>query len=151
MDTFQQQSPSAYLILKHSLSVQKSNSIIDRWLTDHPQESRQSLAKLLNLSKVIFKNERLCDLPKLSADDAKLLMKEIQSSSTLEVKDRRYRLTTYPQCFVGKELVQWLIENKELLTAEAIAWGQSLIDHNLIEHVCQDHEFENKELFYHFC
>ena len=150
MDTFQQQSPSAILILKHKLSLQQSNKIIDRWLAEHPQESRQSLAKLLESNQVIFKQDQLWDLPKLSADDAKLLVQEIKSSQTLAIKDRRYRLKTYPQCFIGTELVAWLTQNKGVLTEEAIALGQSLLRHNLIEHVCQEHEFANESLFYHF-
>ena len=150
MDTFQQQSPSAFLILKHKLSLQQSNSVIDRWLAEHPQESRQSLAKLLELSQVTFKNDRLCDLAQLSAHDARMPAQEIQNSSALEVKDRRYRLKIYHQCFVGAELVEWLQQHKNVLTAEAISLGQSLLRHNLIEHVCQEHEFENGQLFYRF-
>ncbi len=33
---------------------------------------------------------------------------------------------------------------------EAIAIGQNLLEHKLIQHVCNDHEFKNEFLFYRF-
>lgn len=53
-------------------------------------------------------------------------------------------------CFISSELVSCLIENINILEAEAIAVGQSLLEHNLIRHVCDDHEFKNEFLFYRF-
>lgn len=75
-------------------------------------------------------------------------MPEIKSPQSLEIKDRRYRLKIYLQCFIGAELVAWLIQNKNVLTEEAVAMGQSLLRHNLIENMCQEHEFANESLFY---
>lgn len=150
MTTFDYQSPSAILILKHKLAFKDSNIIIDRWLAEHPQESRKTLSELLQSGKVIFKDNKLCDLPQLSAEEAQLLAQEIQSSQTFEVKDRWYNLKKYPQCFVGSELADWLKQNKHVLIEEAVALGQNLLKYGLIYHVHNDHDFKNEFLFYRF-
>ncbi|MEM8721489.1 MAG: DEP domain-containing protein [Cyanobacteria bacterium P01_G01_bin.39] len=150
MNTLNYQSPSAFLILHYKMSVQESNLIIENWLKQHPQESRSSLSKLLESQKVLVKNNRLFDLPQLSLSEATELAHDIVKSNELSIKDRRYQLANYQQCFIGSELVDWLIKHKNCLEPEAVAIGQSLLEHNLIAHVLNEHEFENKFLFYHF-
>lgn len=51
------------------------------------------------------------------------------------VKDRRYHLRTYPNCFVAKELTDWLINHKEAPDRETgIRLMQKLMDHYIIHH-----------------
>ncbi|RXN28191.1 DEP domain-containing mTOR-interacting isoform X1 [Labeo rohita] len=68
------------------------------------------------------------------------------------IKDRRHHLRTYPNCFVAKEIVDWLIEHKEASdrdTANKIM--QKLLDQSIIHHVCDEHkEFKDMKLFYRF-
>ena len=90
------------------------------------------------------------DLPQLSFAEAKQLVQELQSNPVFKIKDRRYRLIRYKQCFVGSELVDCLVKSRNITPEAAIALGQSLFKHNLIAHVCDDHEFENEFLFYRF-
>ncbi|XP_017542473.1 DEP domain-containing mTOR-interacting protein [Pygocentrus nattereri] len=68
------------------------------------------------------------------------------------IKDRRHHLRTYPNCFVAKELIDWLIEHKEASDREtAIKIMQKLLDHSIIHHVCDEHkEFKDMKLFYRF-
>ncbi|XP_007909495.1 DEP domain-containing mTOR-interacting protein isoform X2 [Callorhinchus milii] len=68
------------------------------------------------------------------------------------IKDRRYHLRTYPNCFVAKELTDWLIDHKEAPDREtAIKLMQKLMDHNIIHHVCDGHsEFKDAKLLYRF-
>ncbi|XP_078275200.1 DEP domain-containing mTOR-interacting protein-like isoform X2 [Rhinoraja longicauda] len=68
------------------------------------------------------------------------------------IKDRRYNLRTYPNCFVAKELMDWLIDHKEAPDrATAIKLMQMLMDHNIIHHVCDGHsEFKDAKLLYRF-
>lgn len=150
MSTVNYQSPSAFLFLHHKISVKDSNIIINNWLDNNPHESRATLSKLLESKKVLFKNNLLYNLPKLSLEAGIELVKWIQSSQNLEVKDRRHNLTNYQQCFLGSELVKLLIKSRDCLEAEAIAIGQNLLEHKLINHVLNEHEFENKPLFYQF-
>lgn len=51
------------------------------------------------------------------------------------IKDRRHHLKTYPNCFVAKELIDWLIDHKEASDREtAIKLVQKLLDHSIIHH-----------------
>jgi len=132
MSTINYQSPSAFLFLNHQISIQESNLIINKWLDNHPQESRATLSKLLKTKKVLFKNNQLLDLPQLSLEEGIQLVQEIQNDRQLEVKDRRYNLRNYPTCFIGSELVEFLIKSRNYLEEEAIAIGQNLLEHKLI-------------------
>ncbi|XP_041101603.1 DEP domain-containing mTOR-interacting protein-like isoform X2 [Polyodon spathula] len=68
------------------------------------------------------------------------------------IKDRRHHLRTYPNCFVAKELIDWLIDHKEASDREtAIKLMQKLLDQSIIHHVCDEHkEFKDVKLFYRF-
>jgi len=86
----------------------------------------------------------------LSLGSATKLAEDIRNSGKLKIKDRRYRLMNYQQCFIGSELVDWFIKQKNCSEREAISMGQNLLDHNLIYHVHNEHDFENGYLFYRF-
>ncbi|KAM9851258.1 1-phosphatidylinositol 3-phosphate 5-kinase [Aulostomus maculatus] len=66
----------------------------------------------------------------LDSSQLKDLWKKICHNSTgMEFQDHRYWLRTYPNCIVGKELVNWLLRNGRISTrAQAIAIGQALVD-----------------------
>uniref|UniRef100_UPI00398E635E DEP domain-containing mTOR-interacting protein isoform X1 n=1 Tax=Pristiophorus japonicus TaxID=55135 RepID=UPI00398E635E len=68
------------------------------------------------------------------------------------IKDRRYHLRTYPNCFVAKELIDWLLDHKDAADrVTAIKLMQKLLDHGVIHHVCDEHkEFKDAKLFYRF-
>ncbi|XP_076826923.1 DEP domain-containing mTOR-interacting protein isoform X2 [Brachyhypopomus gauderio] len=68
------------------------------------------------------------------------------------IKDRRHHLRTYPNCFVAKELIDWLMEHKEAPERDtAIRIMQKLLDQSIIHHVCDEHkEFKDMKLFYRF-
>ncbi|KAJ3592606.1 hypothetical protein NHX12_007733 [Muraenolepis orangiensis] len=66
----------------------------------------------------------------LDSSQLKDLWKKICHHNTgMEFQDHRYWLRTYPNCIVGKELVNWLLRNGTVSTrAQAIAIGQALVD-----------------------
>ncbi|XP_028292935.1 1-phosphatidylinositol 3-phosphate 5-kinase isoform X2 [Gouania willdenowi] len=66
----------------------------------------------------------------LDSSQLKDLWKKICLNNTgMEFQDHRYWLRTYPNCIVGKELVNWLLRNGTISTrAQAIAIGQALVD-----------------------
>lgn len=72
--------------------------------------------------------------------------------SGVQVKDRKYRLQTYKQCFVGKEAVDFLVDNGYAGSrADAVMIGQALSkDLKMFEHVLRDHDFEDKGYYYRF-
>ncbi|XP_014916203.1 DEP domain-containing mTOR-interacting protein isoform X3 [Poecilia latipinna] len=68
------------------------------------------------------------------------------------IKDRRYHLRTYPNCFVAQELIDWLVSHKEALDrATAVCLMQHLMDHDIVHHVCDKRpEFKDAKLLYRF-
>ena len=86
--------------------------------------------------------------------DDKDLLTDIatQFRAGVELKDRKYHLTTYQNCFVGREAVDFLINNGLANSRdEAVLLGQSIMTElSLFEHVTRDHEFKDDYLYYHF-
>ena len=78
------------------------------------------------------------------------IVTQIKSDRGIEIKDRRYRLNTYATCFVGQELVNWLIQNYDYSRAEATEFGQILIENKIIHHVTDEHHFIDDYFFYRF-
>ncbi|KAF7656857.1 hypothetical protein LDENG_00034800 [Lucifuga dentata] len=68
------------------------------------------------------------------------------------IKDRRYHLRTYPNCFVAHELIDWLVSHKEAPDrATAVCLMQHLTDHDIIHHVCDKQPvFKDAKLLYRF-
>ncbi|TRY88213.1 hypothetical protein DNTS_026902 [Danionella cerebrum] len=89
-----------------SVSPQSSRTLPK---TDHSEEERKILLDSFQL-KDIWK--KIC-----------------HTSTGMEFQDHRYWLRTYPNCIVGKELVNWLLRNGTISNrAQAIAIGQALVD-----------------------
>ncbi len=72
-------------------------------------------------------------------------------SGAVTIQDRQYLGRTYPQCFVGSQVVKWMVERFKISADEAVYVGQQLVQLGLIRHVTQAHAFRNSDLFYEFC
>ncbi|OCT62499.1 DEP domain-containing mTOR-interacting protein [Xenopus laevis] len=68
------------------------------------------------------------------------------------IKDRCQDTRTYPNCLVGKELVDWLVEHSEAPDRQtAVSIMQRLMDYNVVYHVCDEHvAFKDAKLLYRF-
>ncbi|XP_037622524.1 DEP domain-containing mTOR-interacting protein [Sebastes umbrosus] len=68
------------------------------------------------------------------------------------IKDRRYHLRTYPNCFVAHELIDWMVSHKEAPDrATAICLMQHLMDHDIVHHVCDKRSvLKDAKLLYRF-
>ncbi|XP_076857787.1 1-phosphatidylinositol 3-phosphate 5-kinase isoform X3 [Brachyhypopomus gauderio] len=105
-----------------NLSLDRSGSLVPTYDSSvSPQASRTT-------SKPDHSEEERKIL--LDSSQLKDLWKKICHSNTgMEFQDHRYWLRTYPNCIVGKELVNWLLRNGTISTrAQAIAIGQALVD-----------------------
>ncbi|MDJ0571288.1 MAG: hypothetical protein QNJ53_19865 [Pleurocapsa sp. MO_192.B19] len=142
--------PNILLSSLYQLPVAEANILIDDWLSQNPDQSHLTLYNLIESGKIIVKNGVLHKLSSLSLEEAYSLAREIQADRGVEIKNRWYNLRLYRQCFIGSELVDWLVETKGISTQEAIILGQSLLGYRLIRHVCDDHDFKNEFLFYRF-
>lgn len=74
----------------------------------------------------------------------------VSQASGLDVQDRTYLGTTYTQCFVGAEAVQWLAKRLKLRAHEAEILLNRLMRFGLIEHVTGDHPVRDGNFFYRF-
>lgn len=91
-------------------------------------------------------SSQLSERPDIDLDELVARFKK-----NVSIKDRRYRLTTYKDCFVGSEAVQWLVTSGTAQTRQdAINLGLLLQDAGIIEHCLRDHDFKDEELFYKF-
>jgi Domain found in Dishevelled, Egl-10, and Pleckstrin (DEP)/Indoleamine 2,3-dioxygenase len=77
-------------------------------------------------------------------------MTAIAVMGKVPVKDRRYRLLVYKQCFVGKELIDAFMDNECASSrSEAVALGRKLNDRfELFEHVVQDHDLKDEVRYF---
>lgn len=84
----------------------------------------------------------------MNAEDLKLLTKMHRQ---LGIQDRVWRLKKYLQCFVGSELVTWMIINKVASSRKlAVIKAEELRSKGAFIHVVEEHEFEDAQLFYRF-
>ncbi|XP_074071802.1 rap guanine nucleotide exchange factor 4 isoform X5 [Macrotis lagotis] len=82
----------------------------------------------------------------------KILRNAILSRAPHMIRDRKYHLKTYRQCCVGTELVDWMIQQTPCVhsRAQAVGMWQVLLEEGVLNHVDQEHHFQDKYLFYRF-
>ncbi|EGW34888.1 vacuolar membrane-associated protein IML1, partial [Spathaspora passalidarum NRRL Y-27907] len=80
------------------------------------------------------------------------LAKEMQGPSGLKLVDRTWHFKRHLDCFVGSELVTWLLECFEDIDSreEATSYGQSLMTRGLFKHVESRHGLLDGYYFYRF-
>ena len=138
------------VFLRNRIPASESLEMMDNWLKQHPGESQETLAHLFKSGEVMVKNNKIVDVTHLSLEEARLLATKIQRENILEIKDRWYHFKRYVRCFIGSELVEYLCQTQNIDELEATSIGQDLLKHNLISHVCYEHDFKNDFLFYRF-
>lgn len=82
--------------------------------------------------------------------DLKTLAAEIQGPKGVKLQDRRWHLKTHTNCFIGEDMVTWLLENFSdiELRADAEALGKQLYTMGLFHHVDKRHDFRDGNFFY---
>jgi hypothetical protein len=89
----------------------------------------------------------------MTEEKANEFIKEIFDPKTgIEIKDRKYRLKTYPQCFVGSDLVSFIQNLTNCDRNEITKFIQKNIRErcHLVRHVVDEHEFQDEYFFYGF-
>ncbi|KAM9939049.1 hypothetical protein OXX80_001474 [Metschnikowia pulcherrima] len=81
------------------------------------------------------------------------LAQELQSEGGLKLVDRTWHFKFHPHCFLGSDLVSWLIKSFDDIDSREAAteYGQTLMDKKLICHVEDRHGFLDGHYFYEFC
>lgn len=108
-----------------------------------PQELERYLKVLVEGAKAATPRERLRRLNGLSAE---ALAQKL--ATLLDIRDRTYRLKTYPQCFVGEEATPVIAKALNCSLQQAVAVGQDLGALGLLVHVTHDHNFQNENLYF---
>ncbi len=69
------------------------------------------------------------------------------------IKDRRFHLRSYQQCFIGSEMVDWLLKKGEVESRlEAVQMMQKLIDYGVMHHgKLKATIWLHQPLWYKFC
>lgn len=143
-------SPVILISSRYDLDIVQINMLVRKWLANNREQSSLDLYNLITAGEVIIKEGALFQIPTLSLEEAQTLVWEIHNKYDLESKDRWYHLKCYRHCFIGSELVDCLVKNKNIFKEEAIALGQDLFQYSLIRHVCDEHDFKDQFLFYRF-
>ena len=87
----------------------------------HNQRKMTNTVKASNKAAILAVGEEL-----------RLLLREEEPPL---IKDRRYHLRVYQDCFAGHEMVDWLLKKGEVDSRkEAVAMMQKLLDHGVIHH-----------------
>lgn len=82
--------------------------------------------------------------------DIKAIAQEIQGPRGVRLRDRGWHLRLHNDCFIGEEMVTWIVENfKDVNTRqEAEVVGRDLLTRGLFQHVDSRHEFRDGNYFY---
>ena len=68
-----------------------------------------------------------------------------------DIADRKFRLTTYPKCFIARDAITWMVSNGIATNREdAVETGQLLVAADIIKHVTNDSEFKDDNLYFRF-
>ncbi len=69
-------------------------------------------------------------------------------AAEVQIADSSYRLKKYPQCFIGREAVDWLARSRSLSREDAVFAGEGLRQAGLLHHVVKDQPFRDGDFFY---
>ncbi|MBE9125415.1 MULTISPECIES: mechanosensitive ion channel domain-containing protein [unclassified Coleofasciculus] len=142
----QQQTPMLSLPQQTEAPNGDQPSVEYNYTPENPLDDTVGSAEPLSeqlLTSTVVKKE-------LTYTDIEALVKAMRESGGLEIKDRSYRLNIYPNCFIGAQAVEWLVQQQKCSRKEAIALGQFLIDRGIIHHVLDERSFQDDYSFYRF-
>ena len=85
-------------------------------------------------SPSFLSEEERCRALQNSSSLRSLYEEVIRQPNGITLQSHRYRLRVYPNCFIGSELVDWLIsQNKAGTRVQGIAIGQALLEAGYLE------------------
>lgn len=140
-----------YLIAR-PMAIEEFNAWLDAYHADLPEQTTVGML-------TPRRSARIGDgVPVLAApfDDAvpsfdtDRLIDEMRGLAGIDVRDRRHRLRSYPQCFVSADAVTWIATRLSVSRAVAVRIGERLTALGRIEHVVSEHDFADAYLFFRF-
>ena len=122
----------------------------------HPMKGRTKTQVYLNSSPLPAGRPEPAPTPAATPTTHKLDLFEIAEmmqhpQSGVKIKSRKYFFKKYPDCFIGAEAVTWLVSTLNLSSREeAVSIGQLMLEKKILRHCVNEHEFQDKYLFYVF-
>ncbi len=126
---------------KYYFQLWKEKSVIKNSINKHLESKDNISTNIENISK---QKDVIANI------EIDKVIEKMRNIGGVKIKNRRYNLRVYPNCFIGTEAVEWMISNLNLSTDQAVQLGQRLIDEKFIHHVLDRHNFQNEYLFYRF-
>lgn len=135
------------------------------WMAQQYSISREKATKLglalqkLGLLQHVVHEQPFADAPNFYRTTASSVadriplgaaLEALKGVGGLEVKDRSYHATNYPQCFVGSQAVDWLCKQYAIRRHEAEIVLNRLHAFGLLAHVQNEHPVVDGFYFYQF-
>ncbi|MEM9482397.1 MAG: DEP domain-containing protein [Cyanobacteria bacterium P01_F01_bin.116] len=137
-----------YLNLK--IPYNQAEALVSAWHLRYPQYDHQTLIQWFLAGDVSYADGKLTLADYATPEELSRLIRQMRSPGGVEIQDRRYKLRLYPRCFVGSELVQWLMSTLGITQDEAVHIGKRLLYRGIIHHVLDEQDFKDGYLFYRF-
>jgi hypothetical protein len=82
--------------------------------------------------------------------DTDKLKEDLQGENGIQMMDRRWHWKTHKNCFLGFDLVNWLLANFKDIDSrdEAVELGKQLMDKGVFKHVQGRHQFRDGNFFF---
>ena len=91
------------------------------------------------------------DPRKISDVDLYQLAAEMRAGAVpLDIRDRSYRFSSYPACFIAAEAVGWMAQHRGMTRPQAVKVGERMFENGLFHHVTDDHDFKDGNFFFRF-
>jgi hypothetical protein len=79
-----------------------------------------------------------------------MIAEDMMASSRVEVRDRRFRLKLYLDCFLGNQAVDWISQHLSVSRAQAENVGNLLLKLGHFYHVAKDQPLRDSEFYYRY-
>lgn len=124
-----------------TLMIREEDSV-SIWTQDNSYQAQKSSEDFLTSTKEKVKSSANLNLDKLA--------EKMRGENGINIKTRRHKLKLYHHCFVGSEAVDWLSKNLKISRPKAVKLGQQLLKAKIINHVKEEHDFNDDDSFYRF-
>jgi hypothetical protein len=120
----------------------------------YPEYLPDSTSNIVNQQKIVIEPSRnfLEETYEDMLDIDKIINMMRDPKKGVQIKNRRYFLKTYENCFIGKELVTWIVKNISRIKSreDAVSLGEELMEEGYFDHVVKEHPFKDSEYYYRF-
>lgn len=129
-----------------TLLVKGKNSV-GIWMKSSRHEASDTTPMANSDSDKVQASSASTDISRISL---RQLASEMRSPKGVEIKTRRHKIKLYQHCFLGNEAVDWITKKAKISRSDAIQLGQKMLDKGIFNHVADEHQFKDENLFYRF-